>query len=25
MSIDGKPKGSGQNEAQPINVKGLLP
>jgi NADH-quinone oxidoreductase subunit I len=25
MAIAGKPKGSAQNEAQPINVKSLLP
>ena len=25
MAIAGKPKGSAQNEAEPINVKSLLP
>lgn len=25
MAIAGKPKGAAQNEAEPINVKGLLP
>ena len=25
MAIGGKPKGSAQNEAEPINVKSLLP
>lgn len=25
LSITGKPKGAAQNEAAPINVKGLLP
>jgi len=25
MAIAGKPKGAAQSEAEPINVKGLLP
>jgi NADH-quinone oxidoreductase subunit I len=25
MAVDGKPKGEAENEAKPINVKGLLP